>query len=147
MEWKNLEQTFLAQTFVWNPMECQVVYSEYEFLAVGWTGIMIYYVLPASTSFPSEAYCFSVIVQAYAICVFHLQAPNCIVMTSNVSKYVIMIIPFSHKTGEILYIHTYIHTYVYAKVCHFNNTVVFNTLLTFMQYCSWARFLHCYFNK
>ena len=34
----------------------------------------------------------------FAVCVFHLQAPDCSVMTSNVSKYVVIIIPFHLKT-------------------------------------------------
>lgn len=47
-----------------------------------------------------EAYCFSVMAQAYTICTFHLQVPSCFVMAFNVSKYVTITIPFSLKTAE-----------------------------------------------
>lgn len=46
-----------------------------------------------------EAYCFSVMAQAYAICIFHLHVPRCFVMALNVSKYVTVTIPFSLKTA------------------------------------------------
>lgn len=75
--------------------------------------------------FPAEAHRLSIMAQAYVICVFHLQASNCFVMTSNVSKYVVIIIPFILK----------LKYEIYAKVSSFNNIVIFNTLMIFTQCC------------